>query len=248
MSTSIASSAQIGSDTKLGSFCVVEDDVRIGSGCRIGHHVVLRSGTHIGDNVRIDDHSSIGKQPMRAANSSVTDDEKQPPATVGHHAIIGSQVVIYAGAHVGARTLVADMATVRERVAVGEFTIVGRGVAIENDCRVGRYCKLETNAYLTAYSTLEDHVFVAPGVLTSNDNYMGRTERRFEEFGGLTARRGARLGVGSVVLPGREIGEEGVLAAGALLTRDLPPRTIYAGVPAERFREVPDEQLLRSDP
>ena len=184
---------------------------------------------------------------MRAPNSAVTQDKLQPPAQIGDRCLIGAGVVIYAGCLLGEKVLVADLATVREDVEVGAFTIIGRGVAVENRCRIGRYCKLETNAYLTAYSEVEDRVFVAPGVLTSNDNFMGRTEERFKHFRGVTVRRGGRLGVGAVVLPGKEIAPDAVVAAGAVLTCDARREVIYAGVPARPFRDVPDEQKLGSD-
>lgn len=240
----IGSGTSIGDQTRIAHFAVIGRDVRIGTGCEIGSHVVIHDGTRIGDDVRIDDGAVIGKQPMRAPNSAVTADRKQDPADLGSRCLIGAGVVIYAGCRLGEKVLVADLATVREDVIVGDFTIIGRGVAIENHCRIGRYCKLETNAYIAAYSMLEDRVFVAPGVLTSNDNYLGRTEERFKHFKGAEIRRGARLGVGSVVLPGKEIREDAVVAAGALLTHDAEPRTIYTGLPATRFRDVPDEQLL----
>ena len=90
-------------------------------------------------------------------------------------------------------------------------------------------------------------VFVAPGVLTSNDNYMGRTEERKEHFGGPRIRRGARLGVGAVVLPGKEIPEEAVVAAGAVLTRDAEAGQVHIGVPARPTGPVPSEQRLDAD-
>jgi len=243
-SSVIAPSARLGEGTTVGAFCVIEPEVIIGTGCQIGHHVVIHAGTTIGDKVRIDDHTTIGKQPMRAPNSAVTDDKRQPPAQIGNRCLIGAGVVLYAGCVLGEKVLVADLATVREEVSIGDFTIVGRGVAVENKCTIGRYCKLETNVYLTAYSVVEDRVFIAPGVLTSNDNFMGRTEERFKHFKGVTVRRGGRLGVGAVVLPGKEIAADGVVAAGAVLTRDADAQVVYAGVPATPFREVPPEQLL----
>ncbi len=238
--------ASIGKDTTLGAFCVIEEGVHIGDGCRIGHHVVIHANTRIGDGVRIDDHTTIGKQPMRSANSVVTSDAMQPPARIGAGALIGASVVIYAGCVLGERVLVADLATIREEVTVGDFTIVGRNVAIENKCTVGRYCKLETNAYLAAFSTLEDRVFVAPGVLTSNDNFVGRTAERFKHFKGITVKRGGRLGVGAVVLPGLTVAEDTLVAAGALITKDTAPNLIYAGIPARKFSPVPEEQKLEN--
>jgi acetyltransferase-like isoleucine patch superfamily enzyme len=207
---------------------------------------VIHPGTTIGSNVRIDDGSVIGKQPMRAANSAVTKDQELPAAEIGDNCIIGTNVVIYAGSVIGTRVLVADLATVRENVSIGEYTIVGRNVAIENYCRIGTYCKLETNVYITAYSELEDRVFVAPCAVTSNDNFVGRTKERFKYFKGVTVKKGGRIGINATILPGKVIGEDTLVAAGALVTSDTPPRKIVAGAPAKVFRDVPPEQLLEN--
>jgi UDP-2-acetamido-3-amino-2,3-dideoxy-glucuronate N-acetyltransferase len=117
-------------------------------------------------------------------------------------------------------------------------------VAVENRSTVGRFCKLETNAYVTAYSTLEDRVFLAPGVVTTNDNFVGRTKERFQHFRGVTVRKGGRIGANATVLPGKVIGEDALVAAGALVSRDAPPRQVSVGAPARAVREVPREQLL----
>jgi UDP-2-acetamido-3-amino-2,3-dideoxy-glucuronate N-acetyltransferase len=244
MSIIIDPSTHLAGNIRWGEFCVVGADVEVGPDCEIGNHVILAPGTRIGAGVRIDDGAVIGKRPMRAANTAVTKDQELPPARIGDGAIIGTHVVIYRGAVLGQRVLVADLATVRENVTIGDFTIVGRGVAIENFCTIGRYCKLETNVYITAYSTVGDRVFVAPGVLTSNDNFIGRTEERFKHFKGVTVERGARLGVGAVILPGKTVGADALVAGGSLLTHDAPARQIVAGVPAKPFRPVPPEQLL----
>lgn len=242
----IGSGTTVGARSRVGPFASVGSGVRIGEGCEIGSHVVIHDGTHIGGEVRVDDGAIVGKQPMRAPNSATTQDQRQEPAIIGNRCLLGAGVVLYAGSMLGRKVLVADLATIREDVTIGDFTIVGRGAAVENSCTIGRYCKPETNTYITAYSTLEDRVFVAPGALTSNDNFIGRTEERFKYFKGVTVRRGGRLGVGSVVLPGLEIGPDAVIAAGAVITRDADARTIYAGLPARRLRDVPEEQLLEN--
>jgi hypothetical protein len=159
---------------------------------------------------------------------------------------VGTGVVLYRGASIDARVLIADLATVRENVTIGRGTIVGRGVTVENVCTIGRYCKLESECYITAYSTLEDRVFVAPGVVTSNDNYVGRTPERFKHFKGVTVRKGGRIGAGSVLLPGVTVGEDALVAAGSVVTRDVPARKIALGAPAKAWRDVPVEQLLEN--
>lgn len=246
MNGSIHPSAVLGPGTTVGEGCVVGAHVRTGSNCRIGHCVVIHADTVIGNDVRIDDHATLGKLPMRAANSATTKEQELAPLTIGDQSIVGTGVVVYRGATVDGRVLMADLATVRENVTIGRGTIVGRGVTVENFCTVGRYCKLESECYLTAYSTLEDRVFVAPGVVTSNDNFVGRTAERFKHFKGVTVRKGGRIGAGSVVLPGIVIGEDGLVAAGSVVTRDVPARTIVLGSPAKPWRPVPVEQLLEN--
>ena len=99
--------------------------------------------------------------------------------------------------------LTIDGASVREEVEIGEETIVGRAVSIENRCRIGARVKIETGAYITGLSQVGDDCFIAPMVTTSNDNFVGRTEERFQHFGGVVLERGARVGAGSTILPGK---------------------------------------------
>ena len=238
--------AKISENTDIGEGTVVMERVTIGSGCRIGCHAVIHAGTVIGDNVRIDDHAVLGKQPMRSVMSIMADTASLMPLEVGEGCIVGTGAVVYAGCTLGGNVLIADLATVRENVTVGERTIIGRGAAVENFCTVGKRCKLETNCYITAYSTLEDYVFIAPGVTTSNDNFAGRTEERKKHFKGVTCRVGARIGAGATILPGRTVGRDGFVAAGAVVTRDVPEQTIVSGCPAKPVRTVPAEQLIEN--
>jgi acetyltransferase-like isoleucine patch superfamily enzyme len=104
--------------------------------------------------------------------------------------------------------------------------------------------KIQADAYITAYSTLEEHVFIAPCVVTTNDDFMGRTERRRELVKGPTIRRGARVGGGAVLLPGVEIGEEAFIGAGAVVTKNVEPRMLVVGNPARVMRPVAEDELL----
>ncbi len=239
--------AKLGKDVEIGNFCTIGPDVVIGNGTRIGNNVTVHAGTIIGQGVRIDDNTVVGKLPMRAATSANPPADDLQPARIGNGCIIGAGAVLYRGCHIDDECLVADLATIREHVRVGKRTIVGRNVAIENHCRVGSYCKLETNAYITAWSELGDHVFVAPGVVTSNDNFAGRSQERFKHFKGVTVEYGGRIGANATILPGCTIEEQGFAAAGAVVTRDVPARTIVVGSPARRLRPVPAEQLLPAE-
>ncbi len=242
----VHSQAELGAGVMLGEYCVIGAGVRIGPGSRIGHHVVIHPGTVLGAEARVDDHAVLGKLPMRAANSATTKEQELAPLTLGDQCLVGAGAILYRGAAIDGRVLMADLCTVRENVTIGRGTIVGRGATVENLCTVGRYCKLESECYITAYSTLEDRVFIAPGVVTSNDNFVGRTAERFKHFKGVTVRRGGRVGAGAVILPGIVIGEDALVAAGSVVTRDVPARTVVLGQPARPLRPVPTEQLLEN--
>jgi acetyltransferase-like isoleucine patch superfamily enzyme len=236
--------ARVGVGTTWGEHCVFGANIVLGKNCRIGNHVVFHDDTVIGDGVRIDDQAVLGKLPMRAASSATTKDQQLSPLSIGDGSIVGTGVVLYRGLTLGRKCLVADYATVREEVTVGDRTIVGRGVTIENECSIGKFVKLESQCYITAYSTIEDRVFIAPGVITSNDNFVGRTEARKKHFKGVTVRKGGRVGAGTVILPGKTIGEDALVAAGSVVTKDVPARKVVMGNPGRVVRDVPTEQLL----
>lgn len=245
MTQIIAPTAHIGEGTILNEYTVIEKNVTIGKNCIIGHHVNIHADTHIGDNTRIDDFSVIGKEPMRAKRS-IFKQEELDATHIGRQCLIGAHAVIYRGAVLEGYNLIADGAAVREQVEIGEYTIIGRNATIENKTRVGKKCKLETNCYITAYSEIEDYCFIAPGVHTTNDNYLGRTQERFKHFKGVTVKRGGRIGGHAVILPGLVIGEDAVVGAGSVVTHDVPPRKIVIGQPAKLFKDVPKEQLLEN--
>jgi UDP-2-acetamido-3-amino-2,3-dideoxy-glucuronate N-acetyltransferase len=241
---SISPDAHVARGVVTGDNVVIEAGVTVSEGCVLGHNVVIHAGSYLGCHVTVGDNTIIGRHPMRAVRSAL------PPATdfgvcrIADDVQIGCGCVLYAGASIGQKVMIADLATVREAVTIGEETIVGRGVSIENRCTIGKRCKLETNAYITAYSELEDDVFVAPMVATSNDNYMARGKERLKYFKGVVVRRGGRIGVNATILPGRTVDEQGVVAAGSVVTHDVPARVIVAGNPAHVFRSVPEDQLL----
>jgi acetyltransferase-like isoleucine patch superfamily enzyme len=204
---------------------------------------VVYPGTTLGDGVRVMEYAVVGKQPALSPRSTASR-EPLPPTSIGDGTIVSTGAVVFAGTRIGARAVLGDQSCVRERVSVGDDVVIGRGSLVENDTTIGSLTKIQADAYITAHSTLEENVFVAPRVVTTNDNYMGRTERRHALRRGPTIRRGARVGGGAILLPGVEIGEEAFVGAGAVVTKDVPPRKLVVGSPARVLRDVPDDELL----
>jgi acetyltransferase-like isoleucine patch superfamily enzyme len=209
----------------------------------IAESAIVYPGTVIGEGCQILDGAVVGKQPSLSPRSTAKREEL-PPAELGPGTIVSTGAIVFAGARIGARVIVGDQACVRERVEIGDDVVIGRGSLVENDTTIGRLTKIQAMAYITAYSTLEEEVFIAPCVQTTNDNFMGRTERRHELMKGPTIRRRARVGGGAVLCPGVEIGEEAFVGAGAVVVRDVPARTVVVGNPARVLREVPEDELL----
>jgi acetyltransferase-like isoleucine patch superfamily enzyme len=132
---------------------------------------------------------------------------------------------------------------VRERSVIGEGTVVGRGSAIDNDVTIGDRVRIQTSVYITGFSVIEDDVFVGPCAMTTNDDTMNRHGDDYA-LAGATLRRACRIGGGVVLTPGVEIGEEAFVAAGAVVTADVPSRGFVMGVPGRVVRQVADADLL----
>ena len=213
---------------------------------QIADTAIVYPGTVVGDGCRILDYAVVGKQPTLSPRSTAQQEELGP-LELGPGTIVSTGAIVFAGSRLGARVIVGDQACVRERCETGDDVVIGRGSLVENDTTVGARTKIQAMAYVTAYATLEEDVFLAPCVQTSNDNFMGRTERRHGLRKGPTIRRGARVGVGAVLCPAVEIGAEAFVGAGAVVVNDVPPAVVVVGNPARVLRAVPPDELLSAD-
>ena len=205
---------------------------------------VVHEGTVLGEGVRVLEYAVVGKQPVLSARSTA---KREPLATDRSSATApwSPREPSSSPARRSARgRSSATRPACASAASIGDDVVIGRGSLVENDTTVGARTKIQAQAYVTAYSTVEEDVFIAPCVVTTNDNFMGRTERRHELVKGPTIRRGARVGGGVVICPGIEIGEEAFIAAGAVVTKDVPPKMVAMGVPARAVRPVAEDELL----
>lgn len=142
-------------------------------------------------------------------------------------------------ASIGDDTQIWHQAQVREGASVGRQCIIGKGVYVDVGVRIGDRCKLQNGAFIYHGATLEDGVFVGPGAILTNDrlpraiNPDGTLKRDADwEVGTILVRRGASLGAGCIVLPNLVIGEFAMVAAGAVVTHNVPDHGLVVGVPA----------------
>jgi acetyltransferase-like isoleucine patch superfamily enzyme len=192
--------------------------------------------------VKILDGAVLGKRPAPSPHSSAPRRVSEP-LRVGAGATIGSGAIVFTGATIGTGAILGDQSYVRELATVGQDTVVGRGSAIGSGASLGQRVRLQTNVWITDRTAVEDDVFVGPGTVTLNDNTMARMP-----VGGPltppTLRRACRIGGAVVITPGVEVGEEAYVAAGAVVTADVPARASVAGIPARVRASVAEDELL----
>lgn len=162
---------------------------------------------------------------------------------IGAGTIIGGHAIIHSGVRIGAGARIGDHAQIRDGARIGAGALVGSFTSIDPEVDIGERSSIQTRCYITAGTVIEEDVFVGPGVTLTNDNTMDRHDDRHVLRGALL-RRACRIGGGTTLCPGVEVGEEAFVAAGAVVTADVEPRAVVAGVPARRIRTVPDEDLL----
>jgi acetyltransferase-like isoleucine patch superfamily enzyme len=127
---------------------------------------------------------------------------------------------------------------------IGDETKIGAFVEIQKNASVGRRCKISSHTFICEGVTIEDNVFIGHGVMFVNDMYPRatagdalQTEQDWKVEKTLV-KKGATIGTGVTVLANVTIGEDAIVGAGAVVTRDVPPRTIVAGNPARVLRSV----------
>jgi acetyltransferase-like isoleucine patch superfamily enzyme len=221
---------------------VLSPTAQVGQDVVFGANVVVHDGVVIGDGVVIQDGAILGKRPKLAPTSGAAPVGEEP-LVIGAGAAICAQAIVFASARIGEGSIVGDQAFVRERSRIGAGTVVGRGSAIDNDVVIGDRVRIQTSVYITGFSVVEDDVFVGPCAMTTNDDTMNRHDEDYA-LRGATLRRACRIGGGAVLTPGVEVGVEAFVAAGAVVTSDVPERGLVMGVPGRVVRQVRDEELL----
>jgi UDP-2-acetamido-3-amino-2,3-dideoxy-glucuronate N-acetyltransferase len=155
--------------------------------------------------------------------------EIAPGADVSDQAVVGENSHIW------------HLAQVREGATIGPNCIVGRGAYIGTGVRIGANCKIQNHALVYEPASLEDGVFIGPAVVLTNDTFPRavtpggdlKSAHDWEPVG-VTVREGASIGARAVCVAPLTIGRWALVAAGAVVTRDVPNYALVAGVPARR--------------
>jgi acetyltransferase-like isoleucine patch superfamily enzyme len=167
--------------------------------------------------------------------------EDAGPARIGRNAVIRAGTVIYGDVSIGDNFNSGHNVLIRERTTIGEHVGVGTNSVIDGQVVIGNFVKIESNCYIPTHTTLGCRVFLGPGVTLTNDRYPLKLRDEYVPTGPIIE-DGVTLGAAVVVLPGVRIGHDSFVAAGTVVTRDVPPFSLVRGVPG---RVMPSPEKLR---
>ncbi len=182
-------------------------------------NVLLGSGTKISENSNIQENVTIGVKYKLRSKSPV----------IGKNAVIRSNTVIYDDVCIGNDFKTGHGAVIREKTRIGNNVLIGTNSVIEGHCDIGNNVSIQSNVYIPINMIIEDHVFIGPCACFTNDRYPIRIDY---DLKGPTIREGASIGANSTFLSDIEIGEGAMVAAGAIVTGDVPPSCLAIGAPA----------------
>ncbi len=170
------------------------------------------------------------------------------PARLGDDSIVRAYTVIYGDVVTGRGFRTGHHALIREHTTIGDYVLVGTGTIIDGQVSIGSYVSIQSRVYIPTHTVIGDYVFIGPCVVLTNDKYPLRQRAAYQPLGPQIADH-VSIGANATILPGVSIGEGAMVAAGAVVTRDVPAWHLATGVPArahplpERLRE-PNEAIF----
>ncbi|MBW6518894.1 MAG: acetyltransferase [ANME-2 cluster archaeon] len=211
-------------------------------GCRIDDTVTIYGTNSIGNNCTVLENVFLGyptgKVIDEASNLDIPLVEYEfPGITIGDNAVVRSGSIIYTEVRIGNNLRTGHNILVRENTIIGDNVLIGTNVVIDGNTTIGNNVSIQSNVYIPTNTHIEDNVFIGPCAVLTNDKY---PIRKKYELKGPVLRTGVSIGANSTLLPGVEIGEGAMVAAGALVTKDVPPWKLAVGFPAS-IVELPVE-------
>jgi len=160
-----------------------------------------------------------------------------PGTTIGDNAILRTGTIIYCNVIIGHNFSSGHNVLIRENTTIGNNTAIGTSSVIEGTCTIGDNCRIQSMVFIPTHTEIGNDVFIGPHAVLTNDRYppTGKPELK-----GPVVENNVTIGANVTILPFIRIGEGAAVAAGSVVTRDVPPGMLAIGSPA-RMRDLPPE-------
>ena len=159
-----------------------------------------------------------------------------PNCRIGKNVRLG-QCVIEEGCSIGDNVFVGHFTMIRSGVKIGKNSVIGHLVMIEADTEIGEFTTIQSQCHITKYAKIGDHTFWGPMSGCINTHRISHGRGFPAKLEGPVIKFGARIGTGALIMPGVVIGENSVVGAKSLVTKDVPDREVWLGHPA-RFKQM----------
>ena len=188
---------------------------------------MVHKNVKLGKNIIIQDSVIIG---LPSRTFLKTDESEWPETLIGDNAVLRSGTIIYCDVIIGRDFQTGHNVMIRENIKIGNNVSIGTNSVIDNATNIGSRINIQSMVYIPTNTIIEDLVFIGPNAVFTNDKYPVRINAKLI---GPIIRKNVTIGAGSTVLPGIEIGEGAMVAAGAVVTKPVPPWTLAIGAPAK---------------
>jgi len=190
--------------------------------------------TEVGEDCVIQANVIIGAAPKKLLKN---DSSELPGAKIGDGCVLRSGTIVYSDVKTGNKLKTGHNVLIREDTIIGDNVIVGTNSIIEDKCSVGNNVSIQSNVYIPTNTTIADNVFIGPNACLTNDKYPVRIK---DDLVGPIIEKGVSVGANATILPGVRIGEGSVIAAGAVVTKDVGPWKLVVGVPGKE-KDLPEK-------
>lgn len=162
---------------------------------------------------------------------------------IGKNAVLRSGTIIYCDVNIGDQFQSGHNVLIREKTHIGDRVAIGTATVIDGTTTIGSDVSLQSMVYIPTNTRIGNHVFIGPNAVLTNDRY---PPTGIGGLDGPVIKDGAAIGANATIIPGVCIGEGALVAAGAIVTRDVPARMLAIGAPAE-IKELPDAMSSRRE-
>ncbi len=227
---SVGKNSELLGDVEIGEGVIIGSNVNIYGPCTIGVKTYIGNNCFIGFPLRDVLITAVSKKNF----NSILESKKK--VEIGRNVIIRPGCTIYSDVKIEDGVEFGHNVLVREKTEIKRRALIGSNVVLDGNIKIGSKVSIQTGVYISTNTIVESKVFLGPYSILLNDKY---AKQKKYELKGPTICESASIGGNAIIMPSITIGSGAVIGAGALVTKNIPSKTIVAGVPAKKMRAVP---------